>query len=141
MFSIIGIVVVFACVIGGYLMEKGKLAVLVQPAELVTIGGAAIGTVLAANPMHILKKMVAGLMGVIKGSPFSKQRYVDTLKMMFDLFAKSRKEGAIAIEGDVEDPEKSPIFSSYPVFLGGSSRSRLCVRHHAHGDHRWSEPV
>ena len=118
MFSIIGILVVFACVIGGFLMEKGKLAVLVQPAELVTIGGAAIGTVLAANPMHILKKLIGGLLGVIKGSPFSKQRYVDTLKMMFDLFAKSRKEGAIAIEGDVEDPEKSPIFSRYPVFLG-----------------------
>jgi chemotaxis protein MotA len=118
MFSIIGILVVFGCVIGGFLMEKGKLAVLIQPAELVTIGGAAIGTVLVANPMHILKKLVAGLLGVIKGSPYSKQRYVDTLKMMFDLFAKSRKEGAIAIEGDVEDPEKSPIFSRYPVFLG-----------------------
>src|ERR1700753_2681171 len=117
MFSIIGIVLVFACVITGFLMEKGKLAVLIQPAELVTIGGAAIGTVLAANPMHILKKLVGGLLGVIKGSPFSKQRYVDTLKMMFDLFSKSRKEGAIAIEGDVEDPEKSPIFSRYPAFL------------------------
>ncbi len=117
MFSIIGILLVFACVIGGFLMEKGKLAVLVQPAELVTIGGAAIGTVLAANPMHILKKLVAGFAGVIKGSPFSKQRYVETLKMMFDLCAKSRKEGAIAIESDIEDPEKSPIFSRYPVFL------------------------
>ena len=118
MFSIVGILLVFACVIGGFLMEKGKLGVLVQPAELVTIGGAAIGTVLAANPMYILKKLVGGLMSVIKGSPFSKQRYVDTLKMLFDLFAKSRKEGAIAIESDVEDPEKSPIFSRYPAFLG-----------------------
>jgi chemotaxis protein MotA len=118
MFSIVGILLVFACVIGGFLMEKGKLGVLVQPAELVTIGGAAIGTVLAANPMHILKKIVGGLMSVIKGSPFTKQRYVDTLKMLFDLFAKSRKEGAIAIESDVEEPEKSPIFSRYPVFLG-----------------------
>jgi chemotaxis protein MotA len=118
MFSIVGILLVFACVIAGFLMEKGNLAVLVQPAELVTIGGAAIGTVLAANPMYILKKLVGGLMSVIKGSPFSKQRYVDTLKMLFDLFAKSRKEGAIAIESDVEDPEKSPIFSRYPVFLG-----------------------
>src|SRR6201992_3151239 len=117
MFSIIGIVLVFACVITGFLMEKGKLAVLIQPAELVTIGGAAIGTVLAANPMDILKKLVGGLLGVIKGSPFSKQRYVDTLKMMFDLFSKSRKEGAIAVAGDVEDPEKSPIFSRYPAFL------------------------
>jgi chemotaxis protein MotA len=117
MFSIVGIVIVFACVIGGFLMEKGKLAVLVQPAELVTIGGAAIGTVLAANPMHILKRLITGLLGVIKGSPFTKKLYVDTLKMMFDLFSKSRKEGAIAIEGDIEDPEKSPIFSRYPAFL------------------------
>jgi chemotaxis protein MotA len=117
MFSIVGILLVFACVICGFLMEKGKLPVLVQPAELVTIGGAAIGTILTANPMHILKKLVAGLTGVLKGSPYAKVRYVETLKMMFDLFAKSRKEGAIAIESDVEDPEKSPIFSKYPAFL------------------------
>src|SRR6202012_2304119 len=117
MFAIIGVVLVFACVVTGFLMEKGKLPVLIQPAELVTIGGAAIGTVLAANPMHILKKLVGGLLGTLKGSPFTKQRYTETLKMMFDLFAKSRKEGAIAIEGDVEDPEKSPIFSKYPAFL------------------------
>jgi chemotaxis protein MotA len=117
MIAIAGILLVFACIIIGFLMEKGKLAVLVQPSELVTIGGAAIGTVLAANPMYLLKKMIAGLLGIIKGSPFSKQRYVDTLKMLFDLFAKSRKEGAIAIENDVEDPGNSPIFSRYPVFL------------------------
>ena len=117
MFSIGGILLVFGCVIAGYLMEKGKIGVLLQPAELIIILGAAIGTVLTANPIHILKKIVAGLMGVLKGSPFPKQRYVDTLKMMFDLLAKSRKEGAIAIEGEVEDPDKSPIFSRYPVFL------------------------
>ena len=117
MFSIVGILMVFGCVIGGFLMEKGKLPVLIQPAELVTIGGAAIGTILTANPMHILKKMVGSVMGIIKGSPYSKARYIETLKMMFDLFAKSRKEGAIAIESDVEEPDKSPILSKYPAFL------------------------
>jgi chemotaxis protein MotA len=117
MASIGGILLVFACVIAGYLMEKGKIGVLLQPAELVIIFGAAIGTVLTANPIHILKKIVAGLLGVLKGSPFQKQRYLETMKMMFDLLAKSRKEGAIAIEGDIEEPEKSPIFSRYPVFL------------------------
>jgi chemotaxis protein MotA len=117
MFAIVGVLLVFACVVAGFLMEKGKLPVLIQPAELVTIGGAAIGTVLAANPMHLLKKMVSGLLGILKGSPYSRQRYTETLKMMFDLFAKSRKEGAIAIESDIEDPEKSPIFSKYPAFL------------------------
>jgi chemotaxis protein MotA len=117
MFSIIGILLVFACVIAGYLMEHGKMGVLVQPAELIIIGGAALGTVLTANPMHILKRIAAGLINVLKGSPFSKQRYIETLKMMFDLLARSRKEGAIAIEGDIEDPDKSPIFSRYPKFL------------------------
>jgi len=117
MFSIGGILLVFTCVIAGYVMEKGKIAVLLQPAELLIIGGAAIGTVLTANPVRILKKIVAGLMDVVKGSPFSKKRYVETLKMMFDLLAKSRKEGAIAIEGDIEDPDKSTILSRYPGFL------------------------
>jgi len=81
MFSIVGILIVFGCVIAGYLMEKGNMAVLVQPAELIIILGAAIGTVLTANPMHILKKIAAGLTGVIKGSPFPKKRYMlKTLK-------------------------------------------------------------
>ncbi|QMV17532.1 flagellar motor stator protein MotA [Granulicella sp. 5B5] len=117
MFSIVGILVVFGCVITGFLMEKGKLPVLLQPSELVTIGGAAVGTVLTANPMHILKKIVAGLMGCLKGSPYSKKRYTETLKMMFDVLSKARKEGAVAIEADVEEPEKSPIFAKYPAFV------------------------
>jgi chemotaxis protein MotA len=117
MISIGGILFVFACVIAGFLMEKGKMGVLLQPAELVIIVGAALGTILTANPVHILKKLIAGLLGVIKGSPYPKKRYLETLRMMFDLLAKSRKEGAIAIEGDIEDPDKSPIFSKYPQFL------------------------
>ncbi len=79
MFSIIGIVVVFGCVIAGYLMEHGNLKVLVQPAELVVILGAAIGTLLIANPLHIIKQLVGGLTGVLKGSPYNKQRYMAIL--------------------------------------------------------------
>ena len=66
MFSIVGILLVFACVVAGYLMEHGKIAVLLQPAELLIIGGAAIGTLLTANPIHILKRIVGGLIGVLK---------------------------------------------------------------------------
>jgi chemotaxis protein MotA len=117
MFQVGGILVVFVCVVAGYLMEKGQIGVLLQPAELLIIGGAAIGTVLTANPMHILKRIAAGLVNVVKGSPYSKKRYLGTLKMMFDLLAKSRKEGAIAIENDIEEPENSTIFSRYPEFL------------------------
>ena len=117
MFSIVGILVVFGAVVGGFLMEKGKLAVLIQPAELVTIGGAALGTLLTANPLHVLKGIVAHLTGVLGGSKYSKQRYIDTLKMMFILFSKARKEGLVSIEVDVEAPGNSPIFSAYPSFI------------------------
>jgi chemotaxis protein MotA len=117
MLSIGGILLVFACVIAGFLMEKGKIGVLLQPAELLIIGGAALGTLLTANPVHILKRLAGGVINVVKGSPFPKRRYIETLKMMFDLLSKSRKEGAIAIEGDIEEPAKSPIFSRYPKFL------------------------
>lgn len=115
--SIIGIVVVFGAVIGGFLMEKGHLAVLIQPAELLTIGGAAIGTMLVGNPFYILKQLLSSVTGVISGSSFTKQRYLDTLKMMFDLFNKARKEGLVAIEADVEGADKSPIFSKYTKFI------------------------
>ena len=117
MFAIIGIVVVFGCIVAGYLMEHGNLRVLIQPAELVIIGGAALGTVLVANPIHILKKIAAGLGGVFGGSKFTKKTYIETLKMMYDLLNKARKDGLMALESDVEEPQKSPIFSKNPGFL------------------------
>jgi len=117
MFAIIGIVVVLGAVIGGFLMEKGQIAVLVQPAELLTIGGAALGTLLVANPLSMLKKIVAGLLGVLKGSPFTKQRYLNTLKMMYQFLNKVRKEGLLSVENDVEKPKESELFKAYPDIM------------------------
>jgi len=117
MFAIIGIVVVFGCVVAGYLMEHGNLRVLMQPAELVIIAGAALGTVLVANPLHIIKKIVAGIGGVFGSSKFGKQTYIDALKMMFDLLNKARRDGLMALEADVEEPEKSPVFAKNAAFL------------------------
>jgi chemotaxis protein MotA len=117
MFAIIGILVVIGAVLGGYLMEHGHVRVLLQPAELLIIGGAASGTVLIANPLHILKQIVAGITGVFTGSTFTKQRYLDTLKMTYDLLNKARRDGLMALESDVEEPQKSQIFSKYPQFL------------------------
>ena len=117
MFVIIGIVVVIAAVMGGYLMEHGNIKVLLQPAELLIIGGAAMGTVLIANPMHILKAIVGGIVGVFGGSKYSREKYVETLKMMYELFGRARKEGLMALEADSDEPEKSPVFSKYPKFL------------------------
>ncbi len=117
MFVIIGIVVVFGAVVGGYLMEHGHMQVLVQPAELLIIGGAAAGTVLIANPLYILKKIVGGITGVFGAPQFTKSRYVESLKMMYELLNKARKEGLVALEADVEDPAKSLVFTKYPAFL------------------------
>jgi chemotaxis protein MotA len=117
MFVIIGLVIVFGAVIGGYLMEHGKLAVLMQPAELLIIGGAALGTLLVGNPPHLLSKIMKGLLGLFGASRFSKQLYLETLKMFYVLFNHARKNGLMALEADVEEPAKSQIFSKFPAFL------------------------
>ncbi len=117
MFVIIGILVVFAAVVGGFLMEHGKIQVLLQPAELVIIAGAAIGTLLVANPPHVLKKIAAGLGAAFTGPRYTKEKYLRTLKMMYELFGKARKDGLIALESDSDAPEKSQVFSKYPDFL------------------------
>lgn len=117
MFAIIGIVIVFGAVIGGFLMEKGHIMVLVQPAEMLILVGAAVGTLLVANPMHIIKGVVAGLMGVLKGSSFDKKRYLSTLKMMYQFLNKVRKEGLLSVEMDVEKPKESSVFKNFPEFL------------------------
>jgi chemotaxis protein MotA len=117
MFAIIGFVVVIGSVIGGYLMHHGKLAILVQPSELVIIGGAALGTLFIANPMHIIKALFGGLMGVLKGSKFTKTFYLDSMKMMYELFSRARRDGLMALEADADEPDKSPVISKYPAFL------------------------
>ena len=117
MFAIIGIVVVFGAVVGGYLMEHGNIKVLLQPAELIIIGGAGAGTVLIANPLHILKQIAAGITVVFKGSTFTKQRYITSLKLVYELLNKARRQGLMSLENDIETPDQSPIFSKDPEFL------------------------
>jgi chemotaxis protein MotA len=117
MFVIIGILIVAGSIVGGYLMEHGHIAVLLQPAELIIIAGAGLGTVLIANPLHVLKKIVAGILGVFKSSPYTKAFYLETLKMCHEVLNKARKEGLMALEADVETPDQSELFKKYPAFL------------------------
>jgi chemotaxis protein MotA len=117
MFSIIGIVVVFGAVIGGFLMEKGKMPVLVQPAELLIIGGSALGTLLVANPLPLIIKIFKSLLGVIGGSRFSPAYYLESVKMLFDIFQFARKSGMAKLEEDIENPQKSALFSKYPALM------------------------
>jgi len=117
MFAIIGILVVFGAILAGYLMEKGSLLVLVQPAELIIIAGAALGTIFIANPMHIIKDMATGAMSILKPSPFTKDRYLQTLRMIFEFLNKVRREGLLSVENDVEKPTESVLFQKYPELL------------------------
>jgi len=104
-------------VIGGFLMEKGKLLVLVQPSELVIIGGAAIGTILVANPLPTILKIFGSVFKVLGGNPYGKAYYLESLKMLNDIFQFARKSGMAKLEEDVENPEKSATFSKYPKML------------------------
>jgi chemotaxis protein MotA len=117
MFSIIGIVVVFGCILAGYMMEHGPIKVLMQPAEMIIILGAATGTVLISNPIHTLKQMIGGLLGAFGSSKYSEKRYVATLRMMYQLLQKARKEGLVALESDIEKPGESPLFAEYKDFV------------------------
>ena len=113
MFAIVGILVVFGAVAGGYLLEHGNLKVLLQPAELLIIGGAAMGTIFIANPPTILKGILAGFKVVFGSSPFGKARYIETLKQIYAVMQKARKGGLTELENDVENPEKSPLFEKW----------------------------
>ena len=117
MISIIGILIVFGAIAGGYLMEHGKLLVLFQPAELIIIFGAAVGTVVVANPLPVLIRIGKGMAGILGGSPFTKSFYNENLKMLYELFNHARKAGTAKLEEDVDHPEKSPVLSKYPKFL------------------------
>lgn len=120
MFAIIGIIIVFGAVLGGYLMEHGNVKVLLQPAELIIIAGAAGGTVLIANPLHVLKQIIGGVIGVFKGSPFTAARYLASLKLAYQLLNKARRQGLMSLETDIEDPANSEIFQQDAAFLASS---------------------
>ena len=117
MIPVIGILVVFGCIAGGYLMEKGNMLVLMQPAELLIIGGAALGTVLIGNPIYVLKAIVGGVLQVFKGSRYTASVYLDTLKFLNDFFNTARKNGLSTLEQDLDEPEKSELFKRHPTFF------------------------
>lgn len=117
MFLIIGIVVVFGSVIGGYVMHHGKIAVLMQPNEFLIIGGASLGAMIVANPPAVLKGVVSGVMGLLKPNPFGNRAYGELLQVLYDVFQKARKDGLVGLESHIEEPNKSDIFGKYPSFL------------------------
>lgn len=117
MFAIIGIVIVLGSVVGGYLLSHGNLKVLFQPYEMLIIGGAAFGTLFIGNPLPVVMGVFKGALGIFKGSPYNKAFYLEQLKMLNDIFNYARKNGLVKLEADVEEPDKSQLFTKYPKFV------------------------
>jgi len=118
MLALLGIFVVLAAVFGGFLMERGNPWVLMQPAELLIIGGAGAGIVLAANSPAIIRKMARGLVQVFHPRILDAPFFLKRLRMLYEVFVYAQRAGGIMqLERDVEDPEKSAIFANHPEFL------------------------
>jgi len=119
---IIGLLTVTICVFGGFMLSGGQLLALYHPPELIIIAGGAFGAFIVANPPKVIKAVFKGLPTLLKGAPYKKQSYLDLLALMYELFSKARKEGLMALENDIEEPEQSELFKKYP---------KIMANHHA----------
>jgi chemotaxis protein MotA len=110
-----GLILVIGAVALGFLLERGQLLVLLQPAELIIIIGAALGIVLVSNPARNLRNLAGSLWSIFKSPPYSPSFYLDVLKLLYVLMAYSQRQGVASLEEHVENPEASRIFSDYPA--------------------------
>jgi len=99
---------------GGFVLSHGEPMALWQPYEILIICGAAFGAFIIANPGKVIKTVFGSIPSLLKGSKYNKKAYLDLLGLMFDIFSKSRKDGLMALEADIEEPKQSPIFKKYP---------------------------
>ena len=113
----IGFVIVIFSVLGGFAFMGGHLVTLWQPVEILIIGGGALGAFVVSNTPSILKATGKALGGAFKPSAITKAFYMSLMALMYEILTKVRKEGLMSIEGDVEEPEQSPLFQKYPEVL------------------------
>jgi chemotaxis protein MotA len=116
MFFIIGIVIVFGSVLGGYL-PHGSFDILVQPLELLIIGGAATGAFIISNPGPNMKRCLSHMSRVFKGMPHNKDSYLDLLTLLYKMFRLARTKGMLALESHIDEPHESELFQDHPNFL------------------------
>ncbi|HCL86974.1 MAG TPA: flagellar motor stator protein MotA [Comamonadaceae bacterium] len=117
MFVILGYLITFGAVFGVFIAHGGNIKVLLEalPFEMITIGGAALGAFIVNNQPKVLKATFASVPKVLKGNKYTKARYMELLAMLYEILQKARKEGLMAIEQDVEEPEKSELFKKFPT--------------------------
>ena len=114
MLVLIGYAVVLFSVFGGFALAGGHLASLLQPVELLMIGGGAVGAFVVGNTGKSIKSTLKALPSVFKGTKYSKDMYMELMALLYELLGKVRKEGLMSIEADVEVPAESAIFAKYP---------------------------
>jgi chemotaxis protein MotA len=117
MIILIGAFIVVASVIGGFVMGGGHIGALMHLSELIVIGGAALGALIIMSPKKVLIDMVKMLVAALKGAPHNREAYQELLKALYELFMLGRRNGMIALEEHVMNPETSSIFQKYPSFL------------------------
>ncbi|MHB0912334.1 MAG: flagellar motor stator protein MotA [Armatimonadota bacterium] len=127
MFAIIGMAIVLGSIVFGYTMHGGKIAALMQYSEFIIIGGAALGSVVIGFGFKGATTVIKASMSLLKGNPFTKSAYLDLLRAMYDIFMLSRREGPLALEKHVENPQESDIFKEYPSFLKNHHAVDLCA--------------
>jgi len=116
MIIVIGFTIVIASVLGGFAMGGGHILALMHPNELLIIAGGAIGAMIVMSPRKVLKDLFVGLISCLKGSPHGRASYDELLKLLYELFLLGRRNGMIALEEHVMEPQNSQIFQKYPLF-------------------------
>ena len=123
MFFFIGLAVVFGAVFGGYILAGGKMAPIIKaaPFEFIIIGGSAIGASLVANSFPVFKAAMAGIGQCIKGPKWHQADYLALMLLIGKLQTVMKKEGVVALESHVENPDSSPIFGEFPKLANDHS--------------------
>ncbi len=117
MLVMIGAAVVLLGVVGGFVLEGGPVLILLQPAELLIIGGAAAGSLLIGTPLKVLRPLAARLPQLLRGGGVSPATYQELLTLLYEIFVSAKKNGFIGLDQDVSDPQASPLFAKYPAVL------------------------
>ena len=119
MFAIVGVIVLLVAVFGGFVLTGGALGPILEalPHEMMIIGGAAVGAIIAGNSMKELKGLGGGIVKVFKGPRYDRKDFLDTIFLVSRLMKMLRTDGPVAVEPHIEDPQSSAIFADFPKLL------------------------
>src|SRR5436309_6590767 len=122
MFVIGGCLFVTVAVLTGFMMAGGHVGALMHPSEIVTIGGASLGSLIVMAPKQVLMDLIKCTLQLVKGSPYNKQTYVELFALLGEIARKIRRDGMLSLEPLVTDPHNDPLLAKYP---------RIHKNHHA----------